>query len=78
VLPKALRDGLRLSAGDTFDLMVQGDDVILRPRRAVSPLHKERGVWVFHTGKPMTSAETEEALRRIRVERHRQNAGEHR
>ena len=78
VLPKALRDGLRVSAGDTFDVIVQGDEVILRPRRAASPLQKESGVWVLRTGKPLTSAETEEALRRVRVARHRQNAAENR
>lgn len=78
VLPKALREGLNLSAGDTFDLVVRGDEVILRPRRAASPLQKERGVWVFRSGKPLTSGETEEALRRVRAERHRQNAGESR
>ncbi|HEY1206711.1 MAG: AbrB/MazE/SpoVT family DNA-binding domain-containing protein [Bryobacteraceae bacterium] len=76
LLPQALRDDLHLSVGDTFELMVQGDEVILRPKRAVSPLEKERGVWVFHTGKRLTSAESEEALRRIRDERQRQNSHE--
>jgi hypothetical protein len=31
---------------------------------------------VFHTGKRLTSAESEEALRRIRDERQRQNSHE--
>jgi len=59
LLPQALRDDLHLSVGDTFELMVQGDEVILRPKRAVSPLEKERGVWVFHTGKRQNSHEGE-------------------
>ncbi len=76
VLPKTLRDELRLSPGDTLDLMVKGDEVTLRPRRGATPLQKERGVWVFRTGEPLTAGETEETLRNIRAERQRQNAGE--
>ncbi|MGI8784404.1 MAG: AbrB/MazE/SpoVT family DNA-binding domain-containing protein [Acidobacteriota bacterium] len=78
VLPKTIRDELRLSPGDTFDLTVKGDEVTLRPRRGATPLQKERGVWVFRTGKPLTDAETEETLRKIRAQRHRQNAGQSR
>jgi len=75
VLPKALRDEMHLSPGDTLDLTVKGDEVTLRPRRGATPLQKERGVWVFRTGKPVTADETEETLRSIRAQRHRQNAG---
>jgi AbrB family looped-hinge helix DNA binding protein len=76
VLPKTLRDEMHLSPGDTLDLTVKGDEVSLRPRRGATPLQKERGVWVFRTGKPLTADETEETLRNIRTQRHRQNAGE--
>ena len=76
VIPKALRDELRLSPGDALDLTVKGDEVTLRPRRGATPLQKERGVWVFRTGKPITAAETDDILRSIRVKRQRQNAGE--
>src|SRR5205823_10297653 len=31
VLPKSLRDEMRLSPGDTLDLTVKGDEVTLRP-----------------------------------------------
>lgn len=41
-----------------------------------APLQKERGVWVFRTGKPLTADETEATLRDIRAKRHRRNAGE--
>jgi AbrB family looped-hinge helix DNA binding protein len=44
VIPKSLRDELRLAAGDTFDLTVKGDELTLRPRRGATPLQKERGV----------------------------------
>jgi AbrB family looped-hinge helix DNA binding protein len=78
VLPKILRDKMRLSPGDTFDLTIKGDEVTLRPRRGATPLQKERGVWVCRTGKPLTADETTETLRNIRTPRHRQNAGESR
>ena len=76
VLPKTLRDELHLSPGDTLDLTVKGDEVTLRPRRSATPLQKERGVWVFRTGEPLTARETEDTLRNIRAQRQRQNAGE--
>jgi AbrB family looped-hinge helix DNA binding protein len=76
VLPKTLRDEMHLCPGDTLDLTVKGDEVTLRPRRGATSLQKERGVWVFRTGKPLTADETEETLRTIRAQRHRQNAGE--
>ena len=76
VLPKALRDEMHLSPGDTLDLTVKGDEVTLRPRRGATPLQKERGVWVFRTGTPLTADETEATLRNIRAQRQRRNAGE--
>jgi AbrB family looped-hinge helix DNA binding protein len=75
VLPKALRDELRLFPGDTLDLIVEGDQVTLRPRRAVPPLQKERGVWVFRTGEPLPATEARETLHGIRQQRDRLNAG---
>lgn len=69
VLPKAVRDDLRLGPGDTLDLTVNGDQVTLRPRRDAASLQKERGIWVFRTGEPLTAAETDEALRSLRAQR---------
>jgi AbrB family looped-hinge helix DNA binding protein len=76
VLPKTLRDEMHLSPGDILDVTVKGDEVTLRPKRGATPLQKERGVWVFRTGKPLTADETEETLRAVRAHRRRQNAGE--
>jgi AbrB family looped-hinge helix DNA binding protein len=76
VLPKPLRDMMNLAPGDTLDLTVRGDELTLRPTRGATPLQKERGVWVFRTGKPLTVDEAAETLRTIRAQRHRQNAGE--
>lgn len=75
VLPKPLRDAMRLSPGDILDLTINGDELTLRPARGTAPLRKERGVWVFRTGEPLTAAAAEETLRAIRAQRHRQNAG---
>lgn len=69
VLPENHRDELHLSPGDTLDVTVQGDEVKLRPRRSSSPFEKKQGVWVFSTGIPMASDETEEALREQRNRR---------
>jgi AbrB family looped-hinge helix DNA binding protein len=76
VVPKTVRDRLRLSPGDTFDLVVQGDELTLRPRRSATPLQKERGVWVFRTGQPLTAAETDATLHTIRTQRNGHDAGE--
>ena len=76
VIPKTLRDELHLSPGDTLDLTVKDDEVTLRPRRSATPLQKERGIWVFRTGEPLTADETDETLRSIRAQHRRQNAGQ--
>lgn len=76
VLPKALRDELHLSPGDTLDVTVQDDAVRLHPRRSATPLQKERGVWVFRTGEPLSARETHETLRNIRAQRQHRNAGD--
>jgi AbrB family looped-hinge helix DNA binding protein len=76
VLPKALREELRLAPGDSLDLTVEGEQVTLRLRRVTPPLQKERGVWVFRTGEPLTAAETNAALRKLRERRQRRKAGD--
>ena len=47
VLPKDLRDKLRLEAGDELLVEEAGEQIILRPVRAQPTLKKERGVWVY-------------------------------
>jgi AbrB family looped-hinge helix DNA binding protein len=74
VLPKSLREELHLAPGDTLDLTVQGEAVVLRPRRSESPLQKERGIWVLRTGQPIFAAETEEKLRSLRTQRNREKS----
>jgi len=69
VLPKPLRDELELSAGDTLELESRGEQITLRPVRSGSPLRKERGIWVYRAGGPLTPATTDQTLRQIREER---------
>jgi AbrB family looped-hinge helix DNA binding protein len=75
VIPKALRDKLDLGPGDTLELENTGENMTLRPLRAISPLTKEKGVWVFRSGHPLPSSATDEVLAGIRDERDRQNFG---
>ncbi len=76
VIPKTLRDELHLEPGDTLELESQGENVTLRPRRSTSPLRKERGVWVFRSGKALSAADTDKALRDLRQRRDRRSRGD--
>lgn len=75
VIPKSLRDELQLGPGDALELEFVGEEITLRPVRGTAPLIKERGVWVFRIGQPLSAATTDEVLRRIRDERHVENLG---
>jgi AbrB family looped-hinge helix DNA binding protein len=75
VLPKTLRDELRLQPGDTLELDSAGDTVSLRPVRSATPLRKERGVWVFRTGGTLTAEAAAKAVREMREQRDRRSAG---
>jgi AbrB family looped-hinge helix DNA binding protein len=76
VIPKTLRDELHLEAGDTLELESQGERMLLRPMRTTSPLRKERGVWVFRSGKKLSAADTDKVFRDIRQQRDRRNRGD--
>ena len=75
VIPKPLREELNLEPGDALEMECTGERITLRPVRGTGPLTKEHGVWVFHTGKPLPAAATDEMLRRIREERDLANLG---
>lgn len=69
VIPKRLRDALRLTPGDSLTLESNGNEVTLRPVRSGAALHKERGIWVFRGGAKLTAAETDRALQESRQDR---------
>jgi AbrB family looped-hinge helix DNA binding protein len=75
LIPKSLRDELRLEPGDSMQLETEGEGVTLRPIRTASPLRRERGVWVFNGGRKINAAVTDEVLRDIREQRDRDNRG---
>jgi AbrB family looped-hinge helix DNA binding protein len=75
VIPKPLREELHLEPGDALELEITGEQITLRPVRGTAPLTKERGVWVFRTGQPLSASVAEETLRRVREERDQRNLG---
>jgi AbrB family looped-hinge helix DNA binding protein len=75
VIPKTLRDELHLEPGDTLELESEGERVTLRPVRSSAPLRKERGIWVFRTGKKISAAITDKVLSESREQRDRGHRG---
>jgi AbrB family looped-hinge helix DNA binding protein len=78
VLPKPVREKLRLSPGDELELECLDDRITLRPLRGNAPLKKKRGVWVFHCGEPLSALTVQETIERVRSERDEQNLGHRR
>ncbi len=76
VIPKPLRDELRLSSGDSLEIESQGDELILRPVREAATMFKEDGMWVIKTGKPLSVGEVDAVIESVRDERHRQILGD--
>jgi AbrB family looped-hinge helix DNA binding protein len=75
VIPKTLRDELHLEPGDTLELESEGEQVTLRPIRTSTPLRKERGVWVFRSGRKLAADVTDKVLQHSREQRGRHNSG---
>jgi AbrB family looped-hinge helix DNA binding protein len=73
LIPKSLREKLRLHPGDEFELETQGDDITLRHQKPSAPMTKEHGIWVFH-GEP-ANIDIVELIRQGREERGRHVAG---
>ena len=75
VLPKALREELRLEAGDTLEIESEGERVTLRPVRSNAPLRKERGIWVFQGRDPLSGDDATQLIADAREKRNRENLG---
>jgi AbrB family looped-hinge helix DNA binding protein len=69
VLPKPVRDELRLSPGDSLELESSQEQILLRPARGTAGMRKKKGIWVFRTGQPVSAASVEETVRQMRNER---------
>jgi AbrB family looped-hinge helix DNA binding protein len=76
VLPKQLRDELRLEAGDTLEVESSGEEITLRPSRGQGQLHKKQGVWVYRSGEPLSLEDVNKTVRQVRKEREAQILGE--
>lgn len=74
-IPKPLREELHLKPGDTLEIESVGEQLTLRPVRATGPLTQEHGVWVFHSGHPLSASATNDMLQQIREERDLANLG---
>jgi AbrB family looped-hinge helix DNA binding protein len=71
VLPKPLRDEMRLGPGTELQLEHDGERITLRPIRSQATLKKERGIWVYQGGK--SDASIPELIDRVREKRLREN-----
>ncbi len=78
VLPKPVRDELQLSPGDSLEMEVGQDQIVLRPARARGRMFKEKGVWVFDSGQPLSEQTVRKTIRKVRVERERKILGNYR
>ncbi len=75
VLPKSLRDELRLQAGDTLEVEISSDEITLRPSRGHAQLRKKHGIWVYRSGEPLTQATVDKTVQEVRQERENHNLG---
>jgi AbrB family looped-hinge helix DNA binding protein len=73
LIPKTLRQELRLGSGDALELNSEGEEITLRPVRPQALLKKERGVWVYQ-GEP-SRASIPELIDRQREQRLRELMG---
>jgi len=71
VLPKSLREKMRVEAGDELLAEAEGDRITLRPIRQEALLKKELGIWVYQGESSSTSipelidAEREKRVREL-------------
>ena len=71
VLPKPVRDELRLSPGDSLEVESSEECIVLRPTRRKGQMKKEDGVWVFDSGEASTAETVRETVRKVRDQRQR-------
>jgi len=77
-LLKSVREKLQLSTGDSLQLELSEDRIVLRPARVKARLYKKKGIWVLHTGAPMPVNVVKETIHKIREEREQKFLGKKR
>ena len=76
VLPKPVRDELQLSAGDSLELEISEEQIVLRPVRGRVGMRKKQGIWVLDFDEPISAAATNRVVRDTRRERERSALGQ--
>ena len=74
VIPKPLRERLRIVPGDALEVDGDEDHITLRPVRAKARLVKELGIWVYQ-GDGASDDSIPELIDREREARHKQISG---
>ena len=75
VIPKPLREALRLAPGDSLEVRASGDEIVVRPIRAPASLMKEQGIWVYRAGAPAATVDINALIDQSREERNEDLAG---
>jgi AbrB family looped-hinge helix DNA binding protein len=76
VLPKPVRDELQLSAGDSLEIEISEEQIVLRPVKGRVGMRKKQGIWVLDFDEPISAAATNKVQRDIRRRRERSALGE--
>jgi hypothetical protein len=66
---------MRLEPGESLEIEVFDDHIVLRPTRRLGTMRKELGVWVFDSGEPVGADVVRETIQKIRDERSDQVSG---
>jgi AbrB family looped-hinge helix DNA binding protein len=56
VLPKSIREALRIGPGDTLDVESDDDRLVISPVRLRPGLQREQGIWVYRSGSPVETS----------------------
>ena len=75
VIPKAVRDALRLAPGDLLEIRTSNDEITLKPVRGEPAIRKKRGIWVYCGGSEASTEDLIELIDRVRDERIRDTLG---
>ena len=75
VLPKSVRDALRVGPGDSLEIESADDRIVLSPVRVRPGLQKEHGVWVYRSGTP-SNASIPDLIEKQRAQRAREVLGD--
>lgn len=75
VLPKVVRDRLRLSPGDSLEVVCSKGRIRLRPTQGKRRIYRKQGVWLFNAGEPLDADVVNRTIRRVREERDLRNLG---